>query len=324
MKNRKRTVFLSFALTLCLLMTLFTGCAASAPIDNMAYDSAESMTVTSDYKAEYYEELGDYEYDMTTDAAAPMEGDPGSANGSSGSITVPDDGRKVVLTAEVRMEAKDYDTALRDLLNTVTGMGGYVSNREDYGYGNRETMLTLRIPSTHYADFIDGLPGIANVTQLTQSSQDITDSYIETESYLTSLTTQQDRLLELMEQAENLEDLLAIEDRLATVRAELQYYASLKNSYDNRLTYSTVTLTLWEVKDYTVVQPTFGEKLWENIKDSGEDFLRFLEDLLFFLIGAFPYLVLLIAAALIIRRTVKKRRAKKAAAQMTSPEGPAQ
>jgi hypothetical protein len=270
--------------------------------------------------------MGDYEYGMTADTAAPMEGDPGS--GSTGSITVPDDGRKVILTAEVRMEAKDYDTALRDLLSTVTGMGGYVSNREDYGYGNRETMLTLRIPSTHYADFIDGLPGIANVTRLVQSSQDITESYIETESYLASLTTQQDRLLELMAQAESLEDLLSIEDRLATVRAELQYYASLKNSYDNRLTYSTVTLTLWEVKDYTVIQPTFGEKLWESIKDSGEDFARFLEDLLFFLIGAFPYLVLLTAAVFLIRRVTKKRRAKKAdaakaAAAAAEPEDPA-
>ena len=62
-----------------------------------------------------------------------------------------------------------------------------------------------------------------------------------------------------------------------------------------------------------MIQPTFGEKRWESIKDSGEDFARFLEDLLFFLIGAFPYLVLLGGAAFIIRRAAKKRRAKKAA-----------
>lgn len=321
MKKRTCIVPLSFVLAACLLLTLLTGCAGAAPMEDMSFQSTESMSVTNGYKAEYYEEMGDYEYGMTADTAAPMEGDPGSGSGSTGSITVPDDGRKVILTAEVRMEAKDYDTALRDLLSTVTGMGGYVSNREDYGYDRRETMLTLRIPSTHYADFIDGLPGIANVTRLVQSSQDITDSYIETESYLASLTTQQNRLLELMEQAESLEDLLAIEDRLATVRAELQYYASLKNSYDSRLTYSTVTLTLWEVKDYTVIKPTFGEKLWESIKDSGEDFALFLENLLFFLIGAFPYLVLLTAAVLLIRRITKKRRAKKADAAKT-PEEP--
>ena len=147
---------------------------------------------------------------------------------------------------------------------------------------------------------------------------------IETESYLASLTTQQDRLLELMEQAESLEDLLAIEDRLATVRAELQYYASLKNSYDNRLSYSTVTLTLWEVKDYTVVQPTFGEELWETIKDSGRDFARFLENLLFFLIGAFPYLVLLVIVLIPLRILIKKRRAKKAAVKAAANEHPAQ
>ena len=313
---KRRTIhWMSLVLALCLLAALCTGCAASAPSD-MAYDTMENTQASSpEYKGEYF----DAEFGVTTDAALPEE-----APGGSNSISVPNDGRKVILTAEVRMEAKEYDAVLEALLSTVSDMGGYVSNREDYGHGNRETTLTLRIPSTQYDTFINGLPGIANVTRLVQSSQDITESYIETESYLASLTTQQDRLLELMEQAESLEDLLAIEDRLATVRAELQYYASLKNSYDNRLSYSTVTLTLWEVKDYTVVQPTFGEELWETIKDSGRDFARFLENLLFFLIGAFPYLVLLVIVLIPLRILIKKRRAKKAAVKAAANEHPAQ
>ena len=282
-----------------LILSLFTACGA-----NSIAQSAPAMK--GDYMVE----------EMAMEAPAAMMDSAAnslSATGNTTASALPEN-RKWIITVHMDAETENLEELLLSLDEKITGMGGYVSNREDYGYNNRETMLTLRIPSTHYADFIDGLPGIANVTRLVQSSQDITESYIETESSLASLTTQQDRLLELMAQAENLEDLLAIEDRLATVRAQLQYYASLKNSYDNRLTYSTVTLTLWEVKDYTVVQPTFLEKLWDRIKDSGEDFVEFLEGLLFFLIAAFPYLVLLGGAALLIRRATLKRRAKKAAA----------
>ncbi len=316
MKKRISQI-LSAALAVCLLAVCLTGCGASTPMESNSAGVQTSDTAFEDAAAE--EDYGYVAMDstdsLTVTGSAPMESPTASESGSGTGISMPQDGRKVILRAEVGMETKEYDATLSSLLQTVSGMGGYISNREDYDYSNREVHLTLRIPSDLFDDFINGLPGIANVTRLAQSSQDITESYIETESYLNSLNTQQERLLELMEQAESLEDLLAIEDRLATVRAELQYYASLKNSYDNRISYSTIELTLWEVRDYTVVKPTFGEELWEVIRDTGSGFVRFLRDLLFFLIEALPYLVLITVVLIPLLRLHKKRRAKKLAAK---------
>ncbi len=306
MKKHRTLKSMSLVLIACLLTVLFTGCSSATQNAADNYFAVTEDAVVSSPEYSVTEET----FDSVADVGNMEYGSTGSGSGSS--ISVPDDGRKVILTAEVRMEAKEYDAALEQLLGGVAGMGGYVSNREDHDYGSRETTLTLRIPSDRFDEFINGLPGIANVTRLVQSSQDITESYIQTESYLASLTTQQDRLLELMAQAETLEDLLSIEDRLATVRAELQYYASLKNSYDNRISYSTITLTLWEVRDYTVIEPTFGEELWEVIKDTGVGFVEFLRDLLFFLISAFPYLILLTVVLIPAVKLARRRRAKKA------------
>lgn len=307
MKNHRIFKSMGFVLIVCLLTVLFAGCASASQEATDNYFAVTEDAVVSSPEYAVKEEM----FDSAADVGDAEYGSTGTGSGSS--ISVPDDGRKVILTAEVRMEAKEYDIALEQLLGSVSGMGGYVSNREDHDYGSRETILTLRIPSGRFDEFINGLPGIANITRLVQSSQDITESYIQTESYLASLTTQQDRLLELMAQAETLEDLLSIEDRLATVRAELQYYASLKNSYDNRISYSTITLTLWEVRDYTVIEPTFGEELWEVIRDTGVGFVEFLRDLLFFLISAFPYLILLTVVLIPTVKLLRRRRAKKAA-----------
>lgn len=310
MKKGMLAKSLALLLAAALLAVSFTGCGAPAK-DSAASTENYSSGAWSEVSVETEEVVSDMEFgSVTMDTAA------GTA--PSTAISVPQDGRKVILSANVGLEAKEYEAALNALLTKVSTLGGYVSARRDYDYSRREVQLTVRIPSAQFDDFIGGLSGIANVTNLEQKSQDITESYIETESYLASLKTQQERLLELMEKAETLEELLTIEDRLATVRAELQYYASLKNSYDNRISYSTVEVSLYEVRDYTVVQPTFGEELWEVIKDTGEDFVEFLQDLLFFIIAAFPYLALLAAVLIPTVLLTKKHRAKKAARKAAS------
>ena len=66
-----------------------------------------------------------------------------------------------------------------------------------------------------------------------------------------ALETEQDRLLELMEQAETTEDLLAIESRLTDVRYQLESAASQLKLYDSLVSYSTVYLTVEEVQKLT-------------------------------------------------------------------------
>ncbi len=314
------------ALTLALLLALsLVACGASSAQDSATSPGAmpsESTGAAYDYKNESAA-MPEMEESITMDSTASSDAGYGGVGGAGGNITAPTDGRKVILTADGALETKEYDKALQSLLAAVQASGGYLAGRQDYEYGTRETFLELRIPSAGFAAFLSGLGDIANVVRLTQSSEDITESYLETESYLKSLTTQQNRLLELLEKAESLEDMLAIEDRLAQVRAQLQYYDSLKNSYDSRITYSTVNLTLCEVRDYTVTQPTFGEELLEVLRDSGRGFVNFLEDLLFALIGLAPYLLIIVPAALLARRALKKRKARKAAekaAAETKPE----
>ena len=239
----------------------------------------------------------------------------GGLGGAVGELSLPADERKVILSADVTLEAKNYDEALQTLLSSVSACGGYLASREDYSYSARETVLSVRVPSERFDGFLGGLGEIANVVYLSQSSDDITESYVETESYLASLNTQQERLLQLMEQASSLEELLQIEDRLAEVRAQLQYYASLKNSYDSRVQYSTISLRLSEVRDYTVNEPTFGEQLLLTLKESGRSFVLFLQDLLFLLIHLLPYLLILAVALPFAVRALRRRKARRQAAR---------
>lgn len=307
MKKKYAARLLSALLAVALLLTL--GACASASKDFALTDTAPGVRENYSYNDNGYmqevsfdavEEMGEY----ATSDMAPM--DPGA--GGSGNLSMPTDGRKVILRADVTLEAKEYDAALQALLDRTEELGGYLASREDYDYGAREVSLCLRVPSEKFDVFLTGMSEIANVTRMSQSAEDITESYLETQSYLESLEVQQDRLLELLSAAETLEDLLAIEDRLAEVRAQLQYYDSLKKSYDSRVDDATIYVTLNEVRDYTVTEPTFGERLLAALQNSGRGFVDFLQGLLFTLIALAPYLIILAPLTIVVVRALRRRR----------------
>ena len=128
----------------------------------------------------------------------------------------------------------------------------------------------------------------------------------------------------MMEQAETIEDMLYIEDRLSDVQNELAMYKNELSEMDTDVQYSTVTLTINEVLEYTRTQvpvktSTFMDRLKNTLRNTWSGFLDFLEGFLFFLIEITPVLLFLGAfggiIALIIVKSVKasrKRKAKKA------------
>ena len=151
--------------------------------------------------------------------------------------------------------------------------------------------------------------------------EDVTLQYVDLESHKKALVTEQERLLALMEKAETVEDIIAIEGRLSEVRYQLESMESQLRTYDNRIDYSTVELSITEVRKYS---PPQEATVWQRI-ESG--FMKSLDDIGFsirdmaigFVIDI-PYIVLFLigiaVAAAVLRilwKVWKKRRAKRAA-----------
>ena len=153
-----------------------------------------------------------------------------------------------------------------------------------------------------------------------RSTEDVTLQYVDTESRVNALKTEQTRLLELLSQADNMTDLLEIESRLTDVRDELERYASRLKVLENRVDYATVNLSISEVKEYTPVEePTLWERISKGFRDNLEGVGDDLLDVLVWFIVSLPYLVVFAVVITIIVRVVKRIRrrrvAKKAAKQ---------
>lgn len=283
----KRILVLLFAVLL--LAGLFSGCSAA----------------TSDNKAGY-------------DAEAPADGlynESSGAPAEQGSTGLPEN-QKWIRTIYLNAETEDLTVLLDAVYQQVTQLEGYIESRDiRNGSNKRYANLKIRIPVGQADAFLNQIADVSNITSTNETLENITLTYVATQSRIQALETEQQRLLELMEQAETMEDLLKIEERLTNVQYELEKVTSQLRQYDNLVDYATIHLNISEVKVFTQVEE---ETVWQRISGGFMESLRglgtFLLDLLIWILANSPYLVLIGGVAtvvlLIIGKTRKNRRQK--------------
>lgn len=289
--------------TLCMLAALLAGCGGASK-STQAFDAAAAAPAEA--------ANGAY-YDMES-----AKSEDGGLTGDTDSTVLPE-GRKWIITVNMSAETEDLDALMEALNGKISGLGGYVEDQDSYNgsmYSSRRyrsASLTVRIPAQRVDEFTEEMSGIANVVSTNLSREDITLSYVATESRVKALQTEEARLLELMEQAETMADLLEIESRLTDVRYELENRASQLRLYDNQVDYATIYLSIDEVQEYTPVEePTVWERISGGFVSSIKGVGNGLLDLLVWVLAKSPYLVILGGVTVGVVVLVKKRKARKA------------
>ena len=117
-------------------------------------------------------------------------------------------------------------------------------------------------------------------------------------------------LLDMMNRAETIEDMIHVEERLSNVQRQLAIYRSNLYGMDVDIAYSTINVLVQEVMEYTYkpIETTFLQRIWDACKDSVDEFLDACEDLLIFVIYVFPYAIIVLVIVLIV--LVKKSKKK--------------
>ena len=282
-------------IALLVMACMLTGCGA------VAMDSVENgMSGSTGSFDGIYEEF------------AP--GDPGSGAQLSD--------QKLITTVELNAETEDLDALMPQLSDHIAQLGGYVEFQNTYygsaysSYRHRSANMTIRIPADKLSDFLLHVEGASNVISKQQSQDNVTLQYVDTESRMAALQAERDRLMELMEQAGDLSDLLKIEERLTDVLYDLESTTAQLRSLDNQVSYATVNLYIDEVKILTETQEQtvwqrIGSGFGENLRNIGEDIVDFFVWLVTYspqliIIGGIIYLIVRT-----VRRAIKKRRARK-------------
>ncbi len=220
--------------------------------------------------------------------------------------------RQIIYTASLTLETKDYDATLAALESAVSESGGYLSYSEHRTYASSERYSTLsyRIPASDYQSFMSTTGTLGNVCYLNEYANDVTTQYIDLQAYITALSSQRERLLALQAEAQDLDDLLAIESELTAVQYQLDSYEGQLNYLADQVAYATITITLEEVVDYTSPELTFFEKVANAFSAGLTSFANSIASAILWMVSMFAWLIAFgcIAIAIVLYR--RKRKAK--------------
>lgn len=323
-------------LRMALLFSLVCGCAAGCSSGALKEESAVSYNTDAAEEAydmdagfDFNEMESEQSYEMkeTADDAAPAaEANASAAEG--GETQMADDtsaqdmntSQKIIKRYNYSYETEHFDDAYNYLKEQIQDYNGYISMSEIVGssyYKDYRTLyLTARIPAENSEAFVGDLGQLGTIVRQSESAEDVTLQYSDTESRIASLKTEQQRLNELLEQADGLETIIALEERMTDVRYELESYQSKKKLYDNLIRYSTIEITLEEVS-YTVEvdNSTFFSRVTSGLESSFRDIAEGAVELAEWLIIKSPYLLLFVIIIFIIvkviRKIVRRKRNKK-------------
>ena len=221
---------------------------------------------------------------------------------------------KIIRNASFTLKTTAYDTDLQRLEDLTAEMGGrveYLSASGDASSGQtRSASLTLRIPAARLDEFLNGAQGIGNVTAMTQEMQDVSDSYYDIKTRLETQQEKMKRLQSMIASAEDVSDLIEIESAIADTQYYIDRYTGQLKSYDGKVEYSTVNVSVREVRVTEMKEVTLSQRILDGLSDSLESFQYFLEDMVIFLVSALPWLIVLAVIIVVIRLIVKKKKKK--------------
>ena len=317
--KKKRTWTLAMTLVLLALLSL-SACGSqlsntAATAETMAAGYAMDVREAAITMAPAGEDLNGLKAESGSGLSpSPDIGSPGEA------------GRKLIRDVSMNVEARDFDGVLSQITDQVGELGGYVESSDVSGvsvdsYGGsqqRHADIRARIPADRLDRFVETVESAGNVTskqeQVTAVSCPASISGVSgTPSCKKSLEIEQERLWALLEKAESLDAVVALEARLSEIRYELESYTSQLRLYDNQVDYSTVSIYMREVKDLTPTAPdSIGTRIQKGFNRSLNNLGEAVTDLIVWLAVNSPILfvlaVIIGAVVLIVRRLSRKLR----------------
>ena len=219
------------ALAFLLLIVIVVACSSQAGIQ-AAVPGASAAAADREEAG-----LGAGEDPAASDATTG--GGPTSGEGNAAPIE-----QRIIKTGEVSVEVADVQAAVGRVRAFVLELGGYVGGSQA-GSSDQGATLTLRIPAARFDEALAQLRDLDGevVAEATRES-DVTRQVIDLGARIANLEASEASYRVLLERAERIEDVLAVQTRLDGVRGEIEQLNAQLQEIEGDADLSTLTVSL--------------------------------------------------------------------------------
>lgn len=210
---------------------------------------------------------------------------------------------KLVYKSSISLETTNYKEFMDELNALFKKHQTVMQSIREQNEDRRYTDMVVRVPSKNLDSFLQDLKkGSGSIRDISTTVDNITKQYNDNDIRIKALETQHARLLELLKNAGSLTDIIALEQRISEVEIELTKLQSYKSTMDADVEYSTVTISIVEVKTYS--ETSFLTRIQNAFSRSFSNFVRNVENFIIDVIYALPALIILAAVVFVFRKAI--------------------
>ena len=150
--------------------------------------------------------------------------------------------RMLIWRAWLTVEVSNVNDAISEVTALAKQSGGYIEKQ--YDSGEKRANITLRIPIKSFNPVMTSLEGIGTITSKELSSKDVTEQYIDIDARLKTKKALRDRLRALLNKAQNIKDVLAIEKELTRVQGDIDSMQAKLKALKGKVDFTFINITL--------------------------------------------------------------------------------
>jgi hypothetical protein len=203
--------------------------------------------------------------DLSAGGGAPTKSNPGGTTTGGGTTiggtTLPAvpalQGPPVIRQAQlsVTVSSGSFDSKLSQVRTLVEAAGGYIAGTDAQASGDtttgndsriRTAVVNFMVPAAQFDLTIDALSKVGTVQSEHITGTDVSAQYVDLRARLVNAEAQHDAMLALLKQATNINDIIAVQNQIGQITAQIEQLKGQIKYLDDNTSFSSITVTLAE------------------------------------------------------------------------------
>ena len=202
--------------------------------------------------------------------------------------------KKIIKTATLKFEVKDFKNYTSTIYNTVKQYGGYIAQEEQNLTDERlETTISIKVPVDQFESIMNQLGATdVKVVERKITTDDVTGEVIDIRARLEAKKQMREKYLNFSNQAKNMQEVLQVQSEINNLQEAMESAATRVNFLNHQSVMSTILLTFYQPLEGfkpAGANPTFISRITDAFKSGG----RWVMDILIGLVTLWPLFLLI-------------------------------
>jgi hypothetical protein len=183
--------------------------------------------------------------------------------------------KKIIKTARLKFEVKDFESYNVALHNTVKQFGSYIAQEEQSLTDEKpESVILIKVPVAQFESIMNQLQGNNNkVLERKITTEDVTGQAVDTRLRLEAKKGMRLKYLDFLKQSKNMQEVLQVQNEINNIQEEIESAAGRIEFLSHQSAYGTINLTFYQpINGYRPVEgpPSFFTRVSTSFKVGSE------------------------------------------------------